>query len=372
VRKLVLWLMVVVLAATMGGSLAYGLRPYVDAARALQDITGQRAGMRTLPTSTPVPAATGATRSHPVATPTAAPTAVALRTPEHRLNFLILGSDSDAKFIASGTKLTTSSVFPNTQIMIFVSYDPVHQQLYMISIPRDLWVQIPGYGYNKISLAAGYGNITAVINVVQASFGVSIDHYGWVGLFGFVKIVDSLGGIDINVAHPMVENDFPDDIDNPRNPYAYRRMFIAPGPQHLDGETTELYVRARHGDASGDFGRSQRQQQVLLALKRKVQRRIGAGDFDVGSILAQDLRGEALTDMTIPELLSVAHSVLGLPSGHIHRWVLSPTAGYTTENNKEQLATGGVTDAVDPNWGRILPLFACVDSDQAARGCSGL
>jgi LCP family protein required for cell wall assembly len=297
-------------------------------------------------------------------------TAVPIKTPKHRVNFLILASDNDSKMIPSNTKLSaTSGVFPNTQVMIFISYDPVHQQVYMISIPRDLWVPIPGYGYNKVSLAAGSANIQGAINTVQANFGVSIDHYAWVGLFGFIKIINSVGGVDINVIHPMVENDFPDDIDNPQNPYAYRRFFIAPGPVHLDGETAELYVRARHSDLLSDFGRSQRQQQVLLALRKKVQQRVDAGDLDLASVLAQDLKGEALTDMTIPDLLGLAHSLLTLPSSHIHKWIMN---NYTVDNPNERLPDGTTTDALDGNWDSIHALFACVDSDQAVTGCPGL
>ncbi|HWE60898.1 MAG TPA: LCP family protein, partial [Chloroflexota bacterium] len=208
-RKFVLWLLILLIVATMGGSIAYAVRPYVDAAQTISEITGVKAGTNAIPTFTPAPSPT-TSRSHPVSRPTVAPTAVPLKTPKHRLNFLILASDNDSKFIASGTKLSaTSGVFPNTQVMIFVSYDPVSNQVYMISIPRDLWVQIPGYGYNKISLAAGYGDISAAINTVEANFGVSIDHYAWVGLFGFIKIINSVGGLDVNAIHPMVENDFP-------------------------------------------------------------------------------------------------------------------------------------------------------------------
>ena len=241
------------------------------------------------------------------------PTAPAIKTPKNRVNFLILASDNDSKLIAAGTNLTsTSVVFPNTQVMIFVSFDPVHKQAYVISIPRDLWVTIPGYGDNKIDTASGYANIDGAIKTVEYNFGVNIDHYAWVGLNGFIKIIDSIGGIDVNVLHPMVENDFPDDVQQPDHPFAYRRFFIPPGPQHLDGQTAELYVRARHSDRQSDFGRSQRQQQVLLLIKQKLQRRLAAGDYDLLPLITQDLKSEAITDIQIPELLGLAHSLLGL------------------------------------------------------------
>jgi len=93
----------------------------------------------------------------------------------------------------------------------------------------------------------------------------------------------------------MVENDFPDDIANKLNPFAYRRFFIPPGPQHLDGVTALEYVRARHSDLTGDFGRSERQQQVLVQLKTKLK---DADIFSIGPSLIESMSGEARTDMT--------------------------------------------------------------------------
>lgn len=362
-RKFVLWLMVIGLAGLMAVSLAYAAHPYVDAARTISAITDQAAGTRSLPTLTPAPSPTVDRRAHARPSPTAIPTAAPIKTPKNRVNFLILASDTDSKLASTGSAT-------NTQVMIFVSFDPVHKQAYVISIPRDLWVAIPGFGYNKIDTASGFADIRGAINTVESNFGVTIDHYAWVGLSGFIKIIDSIGGIDVNVIHPMVENDFPDDIQQPNHPFAYRRFFIPPGPQHLDGQTAELYVRARHSDRQSDFGRSQRQQQVLLLIKQKLLRLLEAGDYNVLPLIAEDLGKEAKTDLNIPELLGLGHSLLGLKSSQIHRWVL--TNGYTAPNPVEPLASGGTTDALDPIWERIRPLFACVDSDQAISGCAGL
>lgn len=363
-RRLVRWLLVLAILLCMGSSVAYAIGPYVDAARTISQITGVEAGATALPTFTPAPSPTHSA-AHPLPTPI--PTALRIRTPGNRVNFLILASDNDSKFVQVGTRLSaTSGVFPNTQVMIFVSLDPVHKQLYVISIPRDLWVTIPGYGSNKISLAAGAGNIKAAIATVEQDFGVGIDYYAWVGLRGFIRIIDSVGGIDINVIHPMVENDFPDDIQNPGNPYSYRRFFIPPGPLHMDGQTAELYVRARHSDQLSDFGRSQRQQQVLLLLKEKVQRRVRNGDFNLLALITRDLQGEALTNLHPIDILGLAGSLLGLRSGHIHRWTLP---GPYTADAKEKAADGTEVDALAPNWALIRALFACVDSDQATAGC---
>ena len=371
-RKFVLWMMVVGLTGLMIVSISYAAHPYVDAARTFSAITGVSAGTKSLPTLTPAPSPTVDRRAHARPSPTPIPTAAPIKSPKNRVNFLILASDTDSKLGPTDTTLTNSSVgvWTNTQVMIFVSFDPVHKQAYVISIPRDLWVAIPGFGNNKIDTASGTSDIAGAINTVESNFGVTIDHYAWVGLNGFIKIIDSIGGIDVNVIHPMVENDFPDDIQQPNHPFAYRRFFIPPGPQHLDGQTAELYVRARHSDKLSDFGRSQRQQQVLLLIKQKLLRLLEAGDYNLLPLIAADLGKEAKTDLHIPELLGLGHSLLGLKASQIHRWVL--TNGYTTDNPVQPLASGGTTDALEPNWDRIRPLFACVDSDQAISGCAGL
>ena len=364
-RKSVLWLLVLAIAAAMGGSVAYAVRPYVDAATAISQITGVKAGTRTVATFTPVPSTTTGTgvRVTPTAMPTPRPTAIPIHTPKNRVNLLVLASDNDAK--------NSSTAFPNTQVMIYLSLDPVQKQVYMISIPRDLWVPIPGWTTDKIDTATAYGDISLAIKTVEANFGVHIDHYAWVGLNGFIKIINSVGGIDINVLHPMVENDFPDDIQQPNNPYAYRRFYIPAGPQHFDGETAELYVRARHSDLLSDFGRSQRQQQTLLALKQKIEDRLKNGDFNLASLIVQDLKGEAQTDMQLPDILGLARPLLGIQRANIHQWVLTGNIPYTHDQTLT-MPNGTKNDVVIPNWDAIRPLFACVDSDQASKGCPGL
>jgi anionic cell wall polymer biosynthesis LytR-Cps2A-Psr (LCP) family protein len=139
----------------------------------------------------------------------------------------------------------------------------------------------------------------------------------------------------------------------------------------MDGETTELYVRARHSDVQGDFGRSQRQQQILLLLKQKLQEKVDQGDFNLAGIVAQDMKHEAQMDLSLPDILGLARSVLGLQSSQIHRWVLTNTSGYDTERTIT-MPNGTPNDVLIPNWNKILPLFACVDSTRAAGGCPGL
>lgn len=349
VRQFVFWVFLLVIAAAMGGSIAYAARPWVDAAKVLSQVTDQQLPTAARPTFTPLPTTTLAP-SMPTPTPTA--TLPPIKSPTGRTNYLLLGSDNDAKNLPNTA--------PNTQSIIFVSYDSVHHQAYMISIPRDLYVPIPGFGYDKIDTAPGYDNLGLVVRTVEANFHVNIDHYAWVGLKGFINIIDSLGGVDIAVSHPIVESDFPDDLNPNTDPHGTLRFFIPAGPQHLDGITALEYVRARHADRIGDFGRSQRQQQVLLQLKQKLK----GVDLGLAPSIVQALKGEFKTDLTIPEMLGLGRTMLGLKSTDIHQFRMTDTGGYVTDRT---LKDGN--QVLMPSWDRVNALFQCVMSDKAYLGC---
>lgn len=177
--------------------------------------------------------------------------------PTDQENILLLGSDNDQKF--SGDN-------PLTQTMMVVHIDYDTKQVDMFSIPRDLWIQKPDGTYGKIDQAAEENGIPSAIAVVEQTFGIHIDHYAWVGLYGFIKSIDAVGGINLQVIHPVLDYSYPTDINNP-NPYGYQRLDIQPGMQHMDGEQALQYVRSRHEDLVGDFGRTQRQRQLLLTIK---------------------------------------------------------------------------------------------------------
>jgi len=127
---------------------------------------------------------------------------------------------------------------------------------YLISIPRDARVEIPGYGHQKINAAYQHGGPDLVIETINNLFGFDINHYILVDFEGFRRIVDDLGGIDINVEKRMRDHFQGRDIDIPA------------GMQHFDGANALDYVRIRHVD--DDFGRMGRQQQFIKAVLDKV------------------------------------------------------------------------------------------------------
>lgn len=255
--------------------------------------------------------------------------------PTEPFTVLLLGSDDDSKFQQDQY---------NTQSMILVRVDPSAKQVTMMSIPRDLWVPISGQGgTGKIDTAYQTGGVDASIATVQQNFQVHIDDYVWIGLKGLIKLIDAMGGVDLIVTNPVMDDFYPADINNP-SPYQYYRVALLPGPVHLDGEHALQYVRSRHGDLRGDFARSERQQELLLAMKAESKH------LNISSLpdLAAAMNGEVKTSMSMDRMRQL-YSVLDQYSGsNIHRILLD--APYTSEG----WAAG--QSVVFPDWKQILPL----------------
>jgi LCP family protein required for cell wall assembly len=260
--------------------------------------------------------------------------------PDRRFNVLLLGSDNDLKFTADAVL---------TQSMILVSVDPKTHDVAMISIPRDFWVPITNYGYQKIDVAYEVGGIALARSTVEKLFGVKIDYYAWVGLNGLVQVIDTLGGVDVTVQHPILDEEYPDDL-NSTDPYAFFRLYIPAGPQHLDGTTALQYVRSRHGDLQSDFGRSARQQQVLLALKTRFQSGSSLGRVPR---LVTDLQGSVKTDLSLPALLQLASLARGVSPENIHQQVLAAPEFASLGTSPD-----GSQEVVFPNWSAIRPVIA--------------
>lgn len=157
--------------------------------------------------------------------------------------------------------------------IIFASIKPSTGEVAMLSIPRDLYVEIPEFGWRKInnSLAfgmnsdypgGGEGLLSAVVNEVVNQ---PIHYYARIDFEGFRKAIDDLGGVKVYVDQSFTDYEYPDYN------YGYQTISFDAGLNTMDGETALQFVRSRHGTngEGSDFARSKRQQKVLLALKEK-------------------------------------------------------------------------------------------------------
>ncbi len=312
-RSTVLALLAVALSGTAGG-VAYFLPAVYTAFKS----TGQ---VVVIPTPT---------FANPSSSPIPSPSPVALGGP---FTVLLLGSDDDSKFSADHVL---------SQSMILIRVVPASKQVTMLSIPRDLYVPLSVGGTGKIDGAYSYGGPGAAIATVENDFGVHVDDYVWVGLLGLIRLIDAIGGIDVVTTNPVMDDYYPQDIFS-NDPYGYDRIAVLAGPQHLDGIHAMQYVRSRHGDLQSDFGRSQRQQQVLLAIRQKAKL-LAPEDLP---LLATSISDELKTNMSLEQvatLLPLASSFDNPDS--IQQIVLLPP--YTHG--------GGPGGSVIANWGLILPL----------------
>ena len=230
-----------------------------------------------------------------------------------RVNWLVLGVGGQQH---EGGDLTDS--------IIFISVDFPREKISIMSLPRDIW--IPGL-QAKINAAYVFGEQEggpaggmvmakqAVSQVVgqPVHYGVKID-FG-----GFVRLVDLLGGIEVDVEQGFVDDRFP--IPGKENAYPeserYERIEFKPGRQWMDGETALKYVRSRHakGEQGTDIARSQRQKQVLKAIRAKLL----ADNWLINPAKANQLlslaRETVVTDLPLelwPSLIKVAQKFSGM------------------------------------------------------------
>ncbi|MGP4078973.1 LCP family protein [Pseudalkalibacillus sp. R45] len=147
-----------------------------------------------------------------------------------------------------------------SDVMLVVTINPKTKEMVMVSIPRDTRTYIPEIGYkDKITHAYAYGKKgqqeKAVIESVEGLLDIPIDYYVSTNFNGFVDVVDELGGVDVNVPFDFKEKDMDGKYIN-----------FQKGNMHLDGREALAYVRMRKQDPRGDFGRNERQQEVLSSI----------------------------------------------------------------------------------------------------------
>src|SRR5438874_1978121 len=244
---------------------------------------------------------------------------------------LLLGSDDDGK-----------NKSPLTQSMILVRVEPATKHVTMLSIPRDRWVPLSTGGSAKIDAAYAYGGPAAAMATVERNFHVHVDEYAWVGLKGLIKLIDLLGGVDLLITNPVLDDAYPDDI-NGGFLYGYKTVAVLPGAQHLDGSRALQYVRSRHNDINGDFGRSARQQQVLLAIKAKAST-LNAADLPD---IVDALKGNFKTSMGLDRVRSLLGVATAFDLANIKQVVLYVPL-YTSYG---QISGQSV---ILPHWSQIL------------------
>lgn len=229
-----------------------------------------------------------------------------------RVNILFLGVDQRPQ--ESGPT--------RTDTLIVVSLDPATGTAGMLSIPRDLWVEIPGFQEGRMNQAHFFGDAQSypgggpalAMSTVEYNLGIPIHYYVRINFQGFREIIDALGGITVDVPHEIRDNQYPDEN------YGYMSIYIPAGVQNMDGETALRYARTRHG--SSDFDRARRQQQILLAIRDKA---LSLNLLPKLPDLIRSLGHTVDTDLTPGEVLALAPIAARIDPARIKTAVIDET-----------------------------------------------
>ncbi|MGD2039573.1 MAG: LCP family protein [Anaerolineae bacterium] len=216
---------------------------------------------------------------------------------EDRINVLLLGIDRRG---GRGWGYRTDTI-------IIVTVDRTNNTVGMLSIPRDLQLEIPGVKEDRINTANVYGYSTdypgggpaLLKRTIEKAFGIPIDYYVMIDFEGFERIIDTLDGINVDVPRTLHDTMYPDP--QPGDPHGYKTVHFDPGSQVMNGERALEYARSRM--STSDFDRAKRQQLILLAIREKALRLNIIPKLP--SLLAT-MGNMVKTDMTLDEMLELA------------------------------------------------------------------
>lgn len=231
-----------------------------------------------------------------------------------RINILVLGIGGVGH---EGTNLTDT--------IILLSIDPKTKRIGLLSIPRDLLVPIPGYGYKKINNANSFGEEAfpgsgglLAKKTVEDLLGINVPYYIRVDFAGFRQLIDELGGVTIEVTKDFTDSSYPTED------FKTQTVTFYSGRQLMDGEKALQYVRSRHGGGGegSDFARGKRQQKLLLGIRDKVLSR--GMLVNPAKILRvyQTLSEHISTDLESWELLRLANMIKDVNSEKITKHTL--------------------------------------------------
>jgi len=202
-----------------------------------------------------------------------------------KANIMIMGVDSREDDVGRSDTLMVATI------------DPKKDQASILSIPRDTRVKIKNHGFDKINHAYAFGGHELTKDTVENFLGVTLDHYIIIDTHAFQRIIDTIGGIDIDVEKRMYYEDPWDDDGG-------LVINLQPGMQHMDGKTAITYVRYR--DEEGDLGRIQRQQKFMKALFDKIAS--PSIIMKIPSII-KEISNSIKTDMSIRQMIEFAGTI---------------------------------------------------------------
>lgn len=243
--------------------------------------------------------------------------------PTDPLTVLVMGVEDAPAY--AGPQLTDS--------MMVLGFDPASRRAQILSVPRDLWVDIPGVGQQRLNAALEDGGPQTAELAVERYIGVPVEHYAVVDYTALVKLVDDVGGIEVDVPYAIDDSCYPNALENACTVYR-----LSKGAHHMDGQQALMFARERHSYANEDLTREGNQQLVLLALKQALLQPRNLLHLPT---IVGDLSHLVTTDLPPADLPQLAAEAVHLPAGSISTTVLGlddgTVAPYVTSGGADVL-----------------------------------
>jgi len=231
-----------------------------------------------------------------------------------RVTVLLLGLDQ--RDWEAGEKYSRSDT------MMLLTLDPLAKTAGILSVPRDMWVAIPGFKHGKINTAYYLGDAykmpgggpALAVKTVESFLGVPINYYAQIDFEAFVRFIDELGGVKIDIPEPITVDLLGAGSKTKKN--------LKPGVQVLPGDHALAYARARYTEG-GDFDRARRQQQVVMGIRQRVlEFKMLPTLISRAPDLYRELSTGIRTNMTIDQVIKLALLAQSVPEENIQRGVL--------------------------------------------------
>jgi LCP family protein required for cell wall assembly len=218
--------------------------------------------------------------------------------------------------------------YPRSDTMILLSLDPQNKTAGMMSIPRDMWVAIPGFQHSKINTAYYLGEAYKLpgggpglaVQTVEQFLGVPIHYYAQIDFGAFVRFIDEIGGVKVNVPEKITVDLLGGG--------AKTKKTLKPGVQTLPGEYALAYARERHTEG-GDFDRARRQQQVIMAIRDRIlSAEMLPTLIQNAPSLFKELAAGIHTNLALDDVIRLALLAKDIPTENIQSGILGK--GYVT------------------------------------------
>lgn len=220
---------------------------------------------------------------------------------------------------------------PRSDTMMLATIDPLNQTAGFLSVPRDMWVEIPGFGHNKINTAYFLGESNRLpgggpglaMETIEEFLGIPVDYYALVDFMTFVDLIDELGGLDLYVRQEVTISRIGEEDS---------QEVLREGVQWLDGMQVLGYARSRYTDG-GDFDRARRQQEVIMAIREQIVTFNMLPELIAKApALYQELNEGIRTNLTLDDMLKLASLAVQIPERNIFQRVIGPDMVYTAKS----------------------------------------